>query len=455
MARDYDVIVVGSGGAGHCAAIEANAAGARVLVLEAAERIGGTTITAGGVFYAAGTSVQRAAGVEDSADRLYEHYMTFNQWRLDPSLVRRYCDDSGPTVEWLIGLGVEYRPEDLYRAGIELGTRRGHLAHGYGHQYLTTLHNHAAGRGVEFVCNTRVSRLLAEAGRVTGLEASGETLHAAAVVLACGGLGANREMLQQYYPDAARYDDWHHYIGAPSNQGDAITLGIGIGAAVARSTLNRGVLLRAPHFNNTENEGFMPPWLVLVNREGRRFIDETANYAVMDDVINAQTGAHCFGIIDHAIFLDADGTSGYHDPFNPGARCPNWERRMLETQLERGRVARAETIAGLAEAIGVHPGALVNNIERYNRFVAGGSDEQFFKPMKGTVPIATPPFHATELRSATMVNSSVGLQIDTDARVHDEADAPIPGLYAAGEAAGGVVGKYLGGGNSIGMGAIF
>jgi fumarate reductase flavoprotein subunit len=71
------------------------------------------------------------------------------------------------------------------------------------------------------------------------------------------------------------------------------------------------------------------------------------------------------------------------------------------------------------------------------------------------MPVTHPPFYAVELRAATMVNSSVGLEVDADARVESIADEPIPGLYAAGEAAGGIVGKYLGGGNSLGSGAIF
>jgi fumarate reductase flavoprotein subunit len=199
----------------------------------------------------------------------------------------------------------------------------------------------------------------------------------------------------------------------------------------------------------------MPPWLVFVNHEGRRFLDETAPYAVMDGVINHQTDQRCYAILDHAMFTGADGDSQYADPFNPGARCPNWEHANLEKQLARGRVVGAETLEGLAERIGIHPGALRSNIERYNCAVARGRDDQFFKDMRRTMPVEAPPFYATELRAVTMVNSSVGLEVDVEARVENIADEPIAGLYAVGEAAGGVVGKYLGGGNSLGSGAIY
>src|SRR5512139_1691720 len=119
MSRDYDVIVVGAGAAGLSAALGASLAGASVLVMEADRQVGGSSRLSGGHFYAAGTSLQREAGVlDDNADAMFEHYMTLNQWLVDPSVVRRYCDLSAPTFEWLRGLGVEFRPEGVYRSGV-------------------------------------------------------------------------------------------------------------------------------------------------------------------------------------------------------------------------------------------------------------------------------------------------------------------------------------------------
>ena len=119
MNRDYDVIVIGAGAAGLAAALGASQAGASVLVIEADRQVGGSSRLSGGHFYAAGTSAQRDAGVaNDSAEAMFEHYMTLNQWLVEPSVVRRYCDLSAPTFEWLKGLGVEFRPEGVYRSGV-------------------------------------------------------------------------------------------------------------------------------------------------------------------------------------------------------------------------------------------------------------------------------------------------------------------------------------------------
>src|SRR5271168_3451402 len=122
----YDVIIVGGGGAGLAAAIEATKAGASCIILEADTKLGGATALSAGVFYAANTSVQRAAGVEgDTADAMFEYIMALNQWALKPDLFRYICEESGPTLEWLISLGTKFPPEWLVRSGVE-SVPRGH-----------------------------------------------------------------------------------------------------------------------------------------------------------------------------------------------------------------------------------------------------------------------------------------------------------------------------------------
>lgn len=454
MQNDFDVVVVGSGGAGNAAAIMALEAGASVLILEAGPKVGGATALAGGVFLAAGTSVQRAAGIEDHPDKLYEIYMAYNRWLLEPALVRTYCDKASETIEWLIGLGVEYKPEALYNSSIA-DIPRGHVPTGYGQQYLEILHGRAMSLGAEFVPNTRVTRILTKDGRVTGVHADGANITAGAVVLACGGLGAaSAEMLRQYYPDAVQHGDWHCHLGPNTNRGDAITLGLDAGAVVAKTTINRGLVSIAPHFDQSEAEGFLPNWLFLVNREGRRFMAEDAPYAVSGDLVNAQTDKRCFAIFDHYIFMNANG-KGHFDTGMIGTECPNWEHSIFERNLAKGRIVSATTLEELAEKIGVHGGALQANVARYNGFVRDGRDAQFFKDMHGSIALTHAPYYATEVRATTIPMSSVGLQIDAMAQVHDACDLPIPGLYAAGEAAGGVAGFYLGGGNGIGPPAVF
>ena len=134
MERDYDVIVIGSGAAGLSAAVAAADAGSSVLIVEADSRVGGSSRLSGGHFYAAGTSVQREAGINnDTSDAMFEHYMTLNQWLVDPAVVKRYCDLSASTLEWVMGLGVQFPKEGVYCSGVG-STPRGHQPEGGGEE---------------------------------------------------------------------------------------------------------------------------------------------------------------------------------------------------------------------------------------------------------------------------------------------------------------------------------
>jgi len=119
---DVDVVIVGSGVAGLSAALTANDGGASVLVVESQDVVGGSSRLAGGQIMGAGTRVQRAAGIDDNPDNLYRHYMSLNQWTVEPPLVRRLCDESGPAIDWLADLGVPFYGK-LFFSGDEAAPR--------------------------------------------------------------------------------------------------------------------------------------------------------------------------------------------------------------------------------------------------------------------------------------------------------------------------------------------
>lgn len=448
---DFDVIVVGGGGAGYAAAIAARDSGASVLVVEAGERAGGSTAMCGGVFYAAGTSIQRAASItDDSPDGMYEYMMTLNQWRLEPGLVRRFADESTPTLEWLISLGVEYKPEKLYAAGVETA-KRGHMAEGAGHAVFQILEQTAGGRGVETVLNTRVQRLLTgHDGRITGINADGQDVTASAVIIASGGFGANMDLLEKHYPNAARHGDWVFYIGGKHNKGDGLVMAQAIGAAMEGH--NCGSLNPTPNFRKGA-DAYLPGWLMIVNEHGRRFMDETAPYAVLDGLVNAQPGYHCFAIMDEDARQAAQADAEVTDPLGLGdTMAYNWVAETIQEQADAGRVKRADTLSELAALAGIDGEALQATVEIYNADVAKGIDLKYRKEWEPLLPIRTGPFYAVELRTATVGTTGSGLRIDDEAHVLDTAGRRIPGLFAAGECTGGFYGdRYLGAGASLGQ----
>src|SRR5581483_9200667 len=219
---DYDVVVIGSGVAGLSAALEASAAGRSVLLVESEGRIGGSSVLSGGIIMAAGTSIQRQAGIEDDAAALERDYLLFNQYSVAPSLARRLAQDSGPAVEWLRSLGVEFHTELMYAA--EERTPRSHVPRRAGYGVVGVLSDALQGRpGVDVALGRRVNRLLVKEGRVTGAAVDDDEVRA--VVVACGGFGANPALWAEHLPRLAAAGGSAWYIGAPGARGDAFALG--------------------------------------------------------------------------------------------------------------------------------------------------------------------------------------------------------------------------------------
>lgn len=450
MQRDCDVLIVGGGGAGMAAAIEAADAGASVVLLEAGTRPGGSTALSGGVFYAAGTSIQRAAGWDDDVERMYRYYMTFNRWNLEPWLIRRFCEESAPTLEWLLTLGVEIPVEGLYVSGVD-DVPRGHHTHGSGLALFEKLHGAAAARGAEIHPNVRVESLVLEDGKIAGILAQGVEMRAGAVVLATGGYGANRAMLSEFNPEVAAQDvRWSFYFGSETSRGDGIRMAREIGAA----TVGAGRLMTnaSPGFSRDVAD-FHPPWLVFVNRQGQRFMDETWPYCIAGHRIEEQPDRLCFAVFDEPTRAASPSRHPFADKLGVGDFAYSCDR--LAEEAAKGRVLMADTLEELAKKAGIDPVGLAGQVASYNADVRSGADRQFFK--KGPLTtIETGPFYAAEVHAASYGATSAGVRIDPDARVLGTDGRTIAGLFAAGETAGGVLGeRYVGGGNYISNALIF
>jgi fumarate reductase flavoprotein subunit len=442
-APDFDVVVVGAGGAGLSAANAAADLGARVLLVDAAARAGGSTALSGGVFYAAGTSIQRECGIDDNPADQFRYYMNLNQHKLEAALVHRLCYDSADALDWLIRLGAEFKAADLYVAGVD-GLRRGHRCAGAGAMITGALEGALTGKSVELALGTRVRQLLHDpaTGQIAGIEVDGQRVTARSVVLASGGFGANPTLLGELYPDATVAGDMAWYIGSSHSQGDGLQMGRAAGAELAG--FNRGLLLLTPGFAR-DVEPYLPPWLVYVNREGRRFVNETTEYSVLAEVLKEQTNAECFGIFDERSRSMASARP-----------APNWSADRLAHFAAIGRLQSAADLPGLAALIGARPQTLRTTLETYYRDCGSGSDRLFFKRADALQPISTPPFYAARIRPAVICWTGTGLRINRDACVLNEADRPIAGLYAAGETTGGMFGEcYAAGGASIANAVVF
>ncbi len=443
--RDVDVLIIGSGAAGLCAALAARDGGAeRVLVAEGEATVGGSSRLSSGLVMGAGTRHQRERGIDDDGAALFHDYMQINRWNVDAGIVHRLCEQSGSVVDWLGDLGVEYQDE-FEIVGDEL-VPRVHVPVGGGQAIIDVLHRHCRERGVDIALGQRVDRLLVAEGTVYGCAVGDDEITSHAVIIATGGFGADPTSLAEFYPSAAATERaW--YIGADGARGDALSFAAAVGAQMTGH--DRGLRLLDSGFDRVL-ESLQPGWLVLVDRGGRRFISENAHYGLLDFVVR-EHGDSVFVIFDHATLHGGPGR-GELAKVRPGSvqrPSPHWNPDTVEMMRASGHVKTADTIADLAVALGIDADPLVGTIERYNHFAAIGDDLQFCKEARFLHPVATPPFYGAELRPATVCSTAYGLRITPDAQVFDIAGQPIPGLYAAVECTGGVVGaQYVGSGNN-------
>lgn len=450
---DHDVIVIGAGGAGLSAAVSAAELGARVLVLESEGAVGGSTALSAGMFTAAGTSVQAALGIEDGPEQMFHHYMDLNQWRLRPGLVRAFCEEAAPTLEWLLELGLEVPPQlssNAHQPGLGQGgvgeVWRSHVPKDEGYGLVEVLHRSARQHGVEIVLHTHVERLLVEGGAVVGVVADGTEVRSHAVVVASGGLSHDRQLLEEYYPRALEAGDALFAVASPGHRGDHLRFGSQVGASVVGE--GWGLLLLTAYFQRHHHwqAGFPPQSRIYVDTRGRRFVNEDVSYAVSTGILDDH-GGRAWAVFDEAgrVSLPA----GYVD----------WDPDRILAEARAGRTLSADTLEGLAEAMGVPARALVRGVAEWNSvFPEGRDDTDFLRhetlAAKGSAgplaPIGQPPYYAVLMQPGELVCTHAGLEIDGHGAVVGASGDLVPGLFAAGESGGGILGEaYVGGGNSV------
>lgn len=451
---EVDVLVVGYGCAGVCAAIEAREAGASVLVLERAGGAGGTSINSGGFVYAGGgTALQKALGYEDSPENMYDYMMAACGPAPDPALIAPYCEGSAAHFDWIVARGVPYResffagahePFDSDDGLVYSGSEhvhpfnqiakpapRGHAPRSVrdkGALFMNKLIAAADSVGVEASFQSRCEALVtASDGRVVGAIAgtlAGEQRIRArkGVVLTAGGFIYNDEMLERYAPLLRQCK---YKVGTETDDGSGIRLGLAVGGEAIR--MESGDISMAIFPPNSLRHG------IFVNRAGQRFLNEDVYFGRAGEIILLRHDTAAYLIVDDEYF-----------------------GRPLNFEIEIAGVG--ETIAELGAALGFPAGVLESTVDFYNEHAARGEDPLFHKLPEYVTPIVKPPFGAIDLSSEHFVYSAFtlgGLRIDANARVLGASGEAIPGLYAAGRTTSGIAKQGYSSGMSLGDGSFF
>lgn len=424
---ETDVAVVGAGGCGLTAALAASERGKRVLLLERASEVGGSTAMSAGIFVAAGSQLQLANGETGTPEELAEDIFRLNNGQSDVGVTKALCRASGPLMDWLANLGVplehmpDYRYPGMSRAWMLSPPER------HGLVITEVLLRRVRGQpNIDLRLKTKVTGLKMTNESVDGLEAVSEkgsdgqtiTVLAQAVILAASGFGANPELVRRYIPELVGAP----YYGAPYATGDAIEWGQSLGAAVDHMAAYQSHSSIAQPRMMLVTTYLINLGAIQVNQQGRRFGDETDTYAGHALAVQAQPGRTVIELFDERILRQ---TTADYPRFN---EC-----------LEAGIVYRAESLAEMALHFELPSRSLEETVDQYNHAVQAGRDE--FGRTRFNKPLAA-PFYGTRVTSA-LVQTLGGLRVDARARVLQPDGRPLPGLYAGGGSAAGLAGDRV------------
>lgn len=433
---EFDIVIIGAGGAGLSAAVSAAENGATsIAILEKMPGIGGNTVRSGGLYNCADPVRQPLQGIEDSPEKHFEQTLAGGDNVGDPVLIRTMTYKGFDTLCWLEKLGMTFLPEVSQATGA-LWPRSHQATEPAGIPFIECLYEKALANGTEFFIETKAETLIIEDGRVAGVAATnsaGDQLifrAKRAVIDAAGGYGANMEMRMQANPSLDKRVPTTNHPGAT---GDGIVMATAIGAATVGmdyvqvhplATPGSGALNgRARRMGGVDS-------IIVVNKEGVRFVNEGERRDVLTAAILKQTDGVVYEINDAQIVGEVN----------------QWGENV-ETMIERGRVFKADTLEELAKMLDIDGAALVKTVEIFNSYVDQKNDPEYSRTL-WDLKIEKAPFYGVK-RSPSVHHTMGGLKINAYAQVLDTKDAIIPGLFACGEVTGGIHGSNRLGGNAI------
>ncbi len=427
-----DVLVAGGGGAGLAAAVAAAELGARVLLTEKLPLLGGDTLRSTGYLAAPGNPAQQAAGIADSVEQYERETFEAGRRTADPAVVKALAENLPETLHWLLRQGVVFdgRNYEIYGA---LYPRCVKPVLPRGSAYIRALSEKAAQLGAEIRTETALEALFTVPdGAVVGAalrRSDGTLLTVSAekgVVLATGGFGANPSLIAEVAPRFAGLAT----DNSPGNTGDALSIAQRIGARLVNLASVECVAGNPPG-KKRHARLFIPSDFILVDRSGRRFVEEDAERLDITEAL-LSAGGRCWAV------FDAQGESRL-DPVS---------RKALYQAWVADEAWQAESPQALARLTGLSAPGLENTLRHYNREAWGRATPAGKCRRIGCSPIDRAPFWAIEV-GLTVHYTAGGLAIDAEARCLDADDRPIPRLYAAGEVTGSVHGENRLGGNGL------
>jgi len=427
LENKYDVVIVGAGGAGMSAALQAKEEGANPVILEKLPIAGGNTTKSSGGMNASETKFQEKEDIEDSNDTFYEDTLEGGQETNDKELLRYFVDHSADAIDWLDNMGITlnnisysggasvqriHRPEDGSAVG-------GYLVEG--------LLRNVNENDIPIFVNTDVTKINEDNGQVDGVEVEidgdAQTIEADAVAVTTGGFGANEEMIEENRPDLKGYVS----TNSEGSTGDGIKMIEELGG----QTVDMDQIQVHPTVIQEDgtliSETVRGEGAILVDHKGQRFFNEMETRDKVSEAITELPEENAYLIFDDAL---AD------------------RAKQVDFYKEQGVVESGDTIQELAQEIDLPEDQLEETLANWNEAVDNEDDQDFGRETAMDYDLTEGPFYAIQIAPG-IHHTMGGVKINTNTEVLDKDDQAISGLYAAGELTGGLHGNNRIGGNAV------
>ncbi len=420
---EVPVVIIGAGACGLTAALATHEKGADVVVLERDEKPHGNTSLSGGQIPAAGTKLQKKAGIDDPPRILAKDLVAKAKGQNDEKMARHIANESAKTIDWL--MDTYDMPLSLVDDFLYPGHSRHHM-HGspsrFGAELEAVFLDAVAKAGIDVATSAHVTDLFADGGgrilgvRITRPDGKTEDVGCEALILACNGYGGSKEMLEKYIPDMVHA----HYHGHEGNKGDAVKWGLELGAAIEDmgSFQGHGAVATPHHIHlgwpHITEGGYQ------VNAEGQRFSNENEGYSEQALNVIRQPGHVAWAVYDNRCH---DVAMQFHSH---------------KEALEHGAIRTVKSVEALAAMIGCPREALASTVRGVERMAKGEIDDPFGRDFTGHPPLK-PPYRVTKITGA-LFHTQGGLVVDTSGRVLREDGSQFPNLFAGGGAARGLSG---------------
>ena len=428
FATQVPLLIIGAGAAGLCAALTAREAGVDVVVVERDAIPAGSTALSAGLIPAAGTKFQRARGIADTPQLFAADIARKARGEADSAVVNAVASGAAQLVEWLAERhGLPFEVVDNFNYPGHSALRMHGLPSRSGRELIDRLRNAAEANDIVILTRSVADQLIVDPqGRIIGVEVARpdgmrEQTGCDALILACSGFGGSPDLVRRYIPEM----EGALYFGHPGNSGHAVMWGGALGAQLAHLGAYQGHgSLATPH-------NILITWAVImeggiqVNRDGRRFGDETRGYSEQAAEVLRQPDGFAWDIFDERIATVARQFEDFREAERAGA------------------ILGFNAIEELAHAIHVPVTNLVaewNEVEKLKSIGGCDSHGRQFRPEQS----CKPPYHAVKVTGA-LFHTQGGLAVDSCGRVKRKDGTLFPNLFAAGGAAAGVSGAIAAG----------